>query len=149
MNNNFLNALKKDTHFNDGLTANGALTHKSTLNPVLDMFAQGGAYRKRSEEDKILLFKNAYEASPTLAMKCLFYIADIRCGQGERNFFRVCFNWLCKEHPEAARRNFKYIPEFRRWDDLYCMVGTPLEKEMFSFMEDAINEGLEILNAIE
>ena len=131
MNNNYLNALKNDTHFNDGLTANGALTHKSTLNPVLDMFAQGGAY------------------NPTLAMKCLFYLADIRGGQGERNFFRVCFNWLCKEHPEVAKRNFKYIPEFRRWDDLYCMVGTPLEKEMFSFMKEAIEEGLEILNAVE
>ena len=76
MNNNFLNALKNDTHFNDGLTANGALTHKSTLNPVLDMFAQGGSYRKRSGADKI-----AYEANPTLAMKCLFYLADIRGGK--------------------------------------------------------------------
>lgn len=139
MNNNFLNALKNDTHFNDGLTANGALTHKSTLNPVLDMFAQGGAYRKRSEEDKILLFKNAYEANPTLAMKCLFYIADIRCGQGERNFFRVCFNWLCKEHPSAAKRNLQYIPEFRRWDDLiYSTFKTPLWNDAMEIVKNQL-----------
>ena len=139
MNTNYLNALKNDTHFNDGLTANGALTHKSTLNPVLDMFAQGGAYRKRSEADKILLFKNAYEASPTLAMKCLFYLADIRCGQGERNFFRVCFNWLCKEHPSAAKRNLQYIPEFRRWDDLiYSTFKTPLWNDAMKIVKDQL-----------
>ena len=139
MNNNYLNALKNDTHFNDGLTANGALTHKSTLNPVLDMFAQGGAYRKRSEADKILLFKNACEADPTLAMKCLFYIADIRCGQGERNFFRVCFNWLCKEHPSAAKRNLQYIPEFRRWDDLiYSTFKTPLWNDAMKIVKDQL-----------
>lgn len=139
MNNNYLNALKNDTHFNDGLTANGALTHKSTLNPVLDMFAQGGAYRKRSEEDKILLFKNAYEANPTLAMKCLFYLADIRCGMGERNFFRVCFNWLCKEHPSAAKRNLQYIPEFRRWDDLiYSTFKTPLWNDAMKIVKSQL-----------
>ena len=139
MKTNYLNALKNDTHFNDGLTANGALTHKSTLNPVLDMFAQGGAYRKRSEADKILLFKNAYEANPTLTMKCLFYLADIRCGQGERNFFRVCFNWLCKEHPSAAKRNLQYIPEFRRWDDLiYSTFKTPLWNDAMKIVKNQL-----------
>lgn len=54
--------------------------------------------------------------------------------QGERRFFRVCMNWLANVHTEAARRNMEYIAEFGRWDDLYCLVGTPLEKEMFTFL---------------
>lgn len=146
--NTFMNEMNKS--YNYGLTQNGGLAHKSTGDMLYDMFAHAGAYRNRSDEDCILLFKNAYDEDPVYALKCLFYMRDIRgCGQGERRYFRVCFNWLCKAHPEVAKRNFKYIPEYGRWDDLYCMVGTPLEKEMFSFMKEAIEEGLEILNAVE
>ena len=96
------------------------------------MFALGGAYRSRTDEDCILLFKNALEENETLALKCLFYLRDIRGGQGERRFFRVCFNWLAKEHPEIAARNLENVAEYGRWDDLYSVVGTPIEKTMFA-----------------
>ena len=46
--------------------------------------------------------------------------------------------WLAQNHPEAARRNLKLIPEYRRWDDLYVFDGTPLEKEMFAFMKEQL-----------
>lgn len=131
--NTFMNGLKAAN--NIGYTENHAIKYKSTLNPVLDMFALGGAYRKRTDDDCIVLFKNAYEFDSVYALKCLFYLGDCRGGQGERRFFRVCFNWLAKNHPEAARRNFKYVAEFRRWDDLYCLVDTPLEREMFAFLK--------------
>lgn len=131
--NTFMNGLKAANNL--GYTENHAIKYKSTLNPVLDMFALGGAYRKRTDEDCIVLFKSAYEHDPVYALKCLFYLGDCRGGQGERRFFRVCFNWLAKNHTEAARRNFKYVAEFRRWDDLYCLVDTPLEREMFSFLK--------------
>ena len=71
--------LEKDTNFK--LTENGAVAHKTTLSAVYDMFAMGAAYRKRSDEDCILLFKNAYEEDPVLALKCLFYLRDIRGGK--------------------------------------------------------------------
>lgn len=77
--NKLLESLKNETNFTR--TENGALTHTSTLNKVLDMFAMGGAYRNRSEEDIILLFKEAYEENPELALKCLFYIRDILEGK--------------------------------------------------------------------
>ena len=128
--NTFLNQMTEDT--NVIYTENGAKAYKSTRSALLDLFAFGAAYRKRSDEDAILLFKNAFEEDKELALKCLFYIADIRGGQGERRFFRVCFKWLCNEHPEVAKRNLKYIPEYRRWDDLiYATEGTPLEEEAF------------------
>lgn len=131
--NTLLNGLKAANNL--GYTENGAVKYKSTLNPVLDMFALGGAYRTRNDDDCIVLFKNAYEFDSVYALKCLFYLGDCRGGQGERRFFRVCFNWLAKNHTEAARRNFKYVAEFRRWDDLYCLVDTPLEREMFTFLK--------------
>src|SRR5574344_742775 len=129
--NTFMNQLKNDT--NSGRTANGALTHKTTNSAVYDMFALGGAYRKRSEADVILLFKNALEEDTSLALKCLFYLRDCRGGggQGERRFFRVCFKWLAENHTDIACRLMDFIAEYGRWDDLiYTTIDTSLEKEM-------------------
>ena len=77
--NTFMNGLKNATNFT--YTQNGALTHKTTNSALLDMFAQGAAMRRRSDEDCILMFKKAYEENPTYALKCLFYIRDVRGGK--------------------------------------------------------------------
>lgn len=145
--NTFMNAMKQDTNFT--LTENGAVTHKSTLNGLMDLFALGGAYRTRSDADCITLFKAAFDEDEAHALKCLFYLRDVRGGQGERRFFRVVMRWLAIHHPEVARRNMKFIPEYGRYDDLYCLVGTPLEKEMFNFLKHEMVEGLEIVKAIK
>ena len=134
--NAFLNGLKEETNF--GYTENGAIKRNTTNSNLLDMFAMGAAMRNRSEEDCILMFQKAYKESPAYALKCLFYIADARGGQGERRFFRVCYKWLAKNDIEAARRNMKLIPEYRRWDDLYCLVDTTLETEMFTFLKEQL-----------
>lgn len=130
--NTFMNALKEKNNYT--FTENGAITYRSTLNGLLDLFALGGAYRTRSDADCITLFKKAFEEDQTYAMKCLFYLADIRGGQGERRFFRVVSKWLANEHTEVMRRNLQYVPEYRRWDDLYEFVGTPLESAAFTLM---------------
>ena len=129
----YLDNLKSATNYT--MTENGAITHKSTESKLLDMFALGGAYRNRSDEDCIVLFKNAYEEDSLHALKCLFYLRDIRGGQGERRFFRVCLNWLAKEYPEVVVRNLDNIPEYGRWDDMYCLIGTPVEKQMFAMLK--------------
>lgn len=134
--NKFLNGLNNETNYT--YTENGALTHTSTGTMLLDMFALGAAMRKRSDEDVILLFKNAYEENPEYALKCLFYIGDILEGQGERRFFRICYNWLAKTDIAAAKRNMKLIPRYRRWDDLYALIDTPLEDAMFNFMKEQL-----------
>ena len=79
MTNTFMNALKDE--YNYDRTQNGALAHKTTRSKVYDMFALGGAYRQRSDSDCILLFKEAYNENPTLAVKCLFYLRDCRGGK--------------------------------------------------------------------
>jgi hypothetical protein len=147
MENNLLDALKKQTNFIE--TENGAIARSTTFNAVYDMFALAGSYRTRTDEDCIFLFKKALENHETLTMKCLFYLRDIRGGQGERRFFRVCFNWLAKNHPEIARRNIANVAEYGRWDDLYCLVGTPLENEMFAFIRTQLNTDLNSFSAGE
>ena len=131
--NQLLNGLKNQSNFT--LTENGAITHKTTKSMLLDMFAMGAAMRNRSDNDVILMFKNAYDENPEYALKCLFYHRDCRGGSGERRFFRVCMNWLAKNYPEAAKRNMPFIAEFGRWDDMYCLMGTTLEKDMFDLLK--------------
>ena len=125
MSNNFLNGMKQVNNY--AITENGALTHKSTMDGLMDLFAMGAAYRTRTDEDVILLFKKAFDEDPVYALKCLFYIRDIRGGQGERRFFRVVTKWLAKYNTEAMNRNLIHVPEFGRWDDLFVFIGTPLE----------------------
>ena len=132
--NNFMYALKSENNFS--YTENGALTHKSSMSGLLDLFGLGAAYRSRSDSDCIVLFQKAFEENPTYALKCLFYLRDIRGGQGERRFFRVITKWLADHETEAMRRNLQYVPEFGRWDDLYVFVGTSLEDDAFTLMGD-------------
>jgi hypothetical protein len=147
MNNSLMENLKSANNY--ALTENCGLTHRTTNSKVYDLFALGGSYRKRTDEDCILLFKNALEEDEVLALKCLFYLRDCRGGQGERRFFRVCYKWLANKHPEVAARNLDKIPLFGRYDDLYCLEGTPLENEMFAFIKSEIAGGLEVLESIK
>lgn len=137
MSNGFISGLREMN--NVTYTENGAVSLRSTLDAVYDLFALGAAYRQRSEEDIISLFKKAYREDAELAMKCLFYIRDAREGQGERRFFRVCMNWLAKsDDREAAKRNLQHVAEFGRWDDLYCFIDTPLQNDALEIMRQQI-----------
>jgi len=145
--NTVLNEMQKQANYK--LTENGGVAVKSTFNAVLDMFALCGAYRSRSDEDCILMFKNAFEEDADLALKCLFYLRDCRGGQGERRFFQVCFKWLANNYPDVARKNLELIPEYGRYDDIYCLFGTPLEKDVLKFIKKEIVNGLEIIGAFD
>ena len=134
--NKFMNGLTNGANYT--LTENGAITHVSTRSDLLDMFAMGAAMRTRSDEDVILMFRKAFAENPTYALKCLFYIRDVRGGQGERRFFRVCMRDLATQNTEAAMRNLRHVPEFGRWDDLYVFVGTPLEAAALNFMKEQL-----------
>ena len=127
-----LNSIKKE--LNRKLTENCASAYSSTLNKVLDLFAFGAAYRNRSDEDMIALFECALDENKELAMKCLFWIRDVRGGAGERHFFRVCMKWLAETYPDWAREVMIHIPDFGRFDDLYCFVDTPLQQEALALI---------------
>ena len=135
--NKFMNGLTNASNF--AYTENGALTHKTTKSDLLDMFAMGAAYRTRSDSDVILMFRKAFAENPVYALKCLFYIRDVRGGQGERRFFRVAMRDLATQNTDAVIRNIQYIPEFGRWDDLYALVGTPAEKAALNLIKDQLS----------
>lgn len=115
----FVEELDKTTSV--GRTANGAKSNKSTLDPVLDFFSKGGAMRGR-EEDAIKLFSKAFAADKDLALKSLFYLRDVRGGQGERTTFRACLKWLSDNDTQALYSVMPFISEYGRWDDLIELV---------------------------
>lgn len=127
---------------NATLTEKGALSNKSTMNYVLDWFGAGGALRQRQPQDIVNLFSRAYAQDRLAAMKILFYFRDIREGQGERNTFRILMNWLSQNYTDVARKNIENVPFYGRFDDLYALVGTPLEKEVFALFAKQLKEDL-------
>ena len=119
MENLFLKAL--DNSMSNKRTENGALSFNSSGNPVLDLFALGGAYRSRSDEDILALWRKAYAESPLDALLVLFYIRAAREGIGEKRFFRVAFADFLKSgklNNEAAAELIALVPEAGSWKDL-------------------------------
>ena len=113
--NPFLQAVAQET--NRTRTENGAVAYSTTANAVLDFFALGGAKRENPDE-AVKLFKEAFKADKLLAVRTLFYIRDIRKGQGERDIFRSCLAWLYTNQRGYFQQVIKHIPEYGRWDDL-------------------------------
>lgn len=136
--NELLRNLKEQS--NKTLTQNGAVTYKSTMTKLYDLFAQGASMRGSSESDCVLMFKEAYEENPTMALKCLFYLRDIRGGQGERRFFRLCIKWLAANHTEEMIHLIRFVPEYGRYDDLFELFGTPVEAEMMGYIKFIIDK---------
>ena len=143
--NTFVEALTQMQEVRNNLkrTENGALAYSSTMDKVYDMFAFGGAYRNRTDDEVIALYANAYAQSPVLATKCLFYLRDVRGGQGERRFFRVAFKWLIRNHEEVARKLLSLIAEYGRWDDLIDVCyGTNLWMAAIAIIAARLNKDL-------
>ncbi len=121
-------------------TENGAAALNSTSDARLDLFgvigSLRGAYRVRIER----LFSEAYRADPLFATKIAFYARDVRGGLGERETFRTIMRYMAQMHPEALGPNLDLIGVYGRYDDLYCLIGTPLENEMWAAMKVQFEE---------
>ncbi len=140
--NSFLDDLTVAMNGDDNLawTENGAAAYKSTGSLVLDFFANGGALRVRDGSSVAAVFERAYSEDPLLATKAMFYFRDIRGGQGERKTFRTLLAYCAVKHTEALRPNLALIPEYGRWDDLYALVDTPLEDEIWPLIDVQLAE---------
>lgn len=130
----FLDELHKGTN-KQARTENNAVTNLSTLDPLLDFFSRAGAMRGR-ETDAIELFKKAFSADKQGAVRCLFYLRDIRGGQGERDIFRAILTALDKE---TLMKVAKFIPEYGRWDEVPITQDTVDTIFLPQLLEDEAN----------
>lgn len=145
--NPFVNAMQVSSNFTT--TEKGAITNKSTLNCVLDFFGAAGAIRTRSDDDVIKLFSKAFAEDRLLALKTLFYIRDVRQGQGERKTFRTILKWLGENYSDVVRKNLTNIAFYGRYDDLYALVGTEVEKDVFASIGTQLKADLKAFKAGE
>ncbi len=114
--NKFLDSMFVET--SKGLTENEAVTFIRSGSLLLDFYAQAGAMRKN--KDKALnLFKKAFSEDREKAIKILFYLRDVRGGQGERDLFRTCLEWLGTDYPEIFEKIIDFVSEYGRWDDMF------------------------------
>ena len=145
----FAEAAKKMAVFTR--TENGAVALNTTGDARLDFFGVAGSLRTAQKERVERLFAEAWKEDPLFATKIAFYARDVRGGLGERQIFRTLIRYMAKYHQEALRPNLDLIGVYGRYDDLYSLIGTPMEDEMWAamkkqFEEDRVN--LEQGNAI-
>jgi len=112
-----LTAIKHDVNYT--LTENGALTHASTLNDVLDFYYHAPA---RRGQDNTAMFNKALAEDKQLALRALCYLRDIRGGQGERETFRQGLRLLEKNFKDCFTAILPHVSEYGRWDDVLEFV---------------------------
>jgi len=128
-------------------TENGMVALRSTGDAVLNLFSVIGALRQTEWGRTVIdnsraerLFAEAYKEDPLLTVRTLFYGRDIREGLGEREIFRMLMRYAAKYHPEALRENLDLIGVYGRYDDLYALIGTQLEADMWKAMSRQFEE---------
>ncbi|MCC8045817.1 MAG: DUF2828 family protein [Clostridiales bacterium] len=121
-------------------TENGAVARNTTNNALLDLYGTIGALRSADHARIETLYAEAYAQDPLFATKILFYSRDIRNGLGERKTFRHLIAYAANHHPEAIRPNLDLVGVFGRYDDLYSLIDTKLEDDMWQTMKIQFEE---------
>jgi len=133
MENKFVAGIEQEVAWK--LTENGLDAFNTTFDSCLDLFSTIGALRTRQDDEIITKFMKAYTEQPLTAMKILFYARDIEEGLGERRVFRICLKWLALNRTNDVIANIYNIAKYGRFDDLYELVDTPAETDMFEFVK--------------
>ena len=68
-------------------------------------------------------------------------------GMGERRLFRVISQHLCNHHPDVMGNLIKYIPEYGRFDDLWCVLDTPHESTVVAMVRKQLQADEYDMNA--
>ena len=119
---NFMNAVKKTLDNEVSITENGAVGYRTTGKNLLDLNFAVASLRKMPDTEVAKRFMKAFYEDQILAMKWLFYARDVRGGLGERRLFRVVMADLVKSKPEMVIPVINLIPEYGRYDDLWCLL---------------------------
>ena len=142
----FMENLKETLNedFNYSVTENGALGYRTSGKELLDLNFAVSSMRNMDGQQIVDKFVKAFYEDKLLAMKWLFFCRDCREGIGERRLFRVCMKYLAEKHQDIAKEVIKLVPEYGRWDDLWCLLDTDLKDDVCKvvvrqLLEDAEN----------
>jgi hypothetical protein len=134
-----MNSLLKTMTTNDSRTVNGCLTNSTTSANCVDLFFTIGAMRsnrndKSKMKDLLTMFDKAFYENPLIAMKILFWARDIRGGAGEREVFKQIVSHLATKKTDVVLKNVTIIPEYGRFDDMFALFSTPVERAAIDYL---------------
>lgn len=127
-----------DNEYNVSVTENGAVGYRTSGKNLLDLNFAVASLRRATEQEIADRFYRAFFDDRMAAMKWLFYARDVRGGLGERRLFRSCMVPLAKENPEYVIPLVRLIPEYGRWDDLWCLLDTPVRDSVIELVHDQL-----------
>ena len=139
----FMDQLRNEMNNEKQLTENGAVGFRTTGKELLDLNFAVASLRKASDMDIINKFIRAYFEDKVVAVKWLFYARDAREGLGERRLFRVVMEEFANQEHKAAKELLKLVPEYGRWDDLWCLLDTDLVDDVVAVVKTQLTEDFE------
>lgn len=125
------------TRQKDSRTYNGAVTHSTSLNNVVDLFFIAGASRNIGEQEIVTMLERSAAEDLGLTLKVIFWAGDIRGGAGERRFLRIALSWLEQRWPSVLEGNLINVPYYNRWDSLFHLKTD----KIFEVISAALSEG--------
>ncbi len=87
-------------------------------------------------------FQKVYEENDLLALKYMFYLGDVRQGLGERRIFRFILKYLSTQKPDMLKPLLKQVPEYTRWDNLWCLLDSPLKNEVLNIVHNQLKKDI-------
>ena len=132
-----------DEEFNLSMTEKGAYGYRTTGSKLVDLNFAVSSLRNRKEDDAVAMFAETFDEDPVLAVKWLFFAADVRGGLGERRLFRICMKYLAEKHPDVARKVFAFTPEYTRFDNLLPLLDTPISEDVLAFIKKQLEKDVE------
>lgn len=146
----FMNAVKQtlNNEYNVSVTENGAVGYRTTGKELLDLNFAIASLRKMSDAEVVKRFMKAFCEDRLLAMKWLFYARDVRGGVGERRLFRVVLENLVKSNPEMVIPVINLIPEYGRYDDMWCLLDNKESADaVYKIVDKQLKQDWENMNA--
>lgn len=146
---NFMNAVKQTMNddFNYAVTENGALGYRTTGKELLDLNFAVASLRRASPAEIAERFTKAFYEDKIVALKWLFFARDIRGGLGERRLFRAILEDMARYNPEYILPLIHLVPEYGRYDDLWCLLDTPLSDKVLSVVTAQLTQDIQNLKA--
>lgn len=132
MSNNFMGAVKKtlDNEYNVSVTENGAVGYRTSGKELLDLNFAVASLRGAPPQEIAKRFVKAFYEDKITAMKWLFFARDVRGGLGERKLFRAVLADMARNASEYIIPLIDLIPEYGRYDDLWCLLDTKLRERV-------------------
>lgn len=134
-----MNAIRMELENEKSLTENGAVGYATTGKKLLDANFNVASMRGYSDKEIEDVFSDVFYENRLLALKWLFFVRDVRGGLGERRLFRVCMKYIAENHTDISKAVLNLLPEYGRWDDLICLVKSPLEDDVINIIAKQVS----------